>query len=213
MQQAIYIEVNAPVEWDSFTIYKPDGEQVQIPGQRGELWCPIIRLSDGLVLDWPQGATLDVCEKVRDVGQYWLLDENKQKIAIWTNYYVPEEFLCHGNKGYGDYIDFRIGADGHIKQWRTPIVVYTTIEDEDTDEKWEPLVQPTELPILPAPDLHWQHEGKEVVGYSPALVQQILLQCASLCRDIADKDEEVQNKVLSEKCAANLRALAMGIKQ
>ena len=97
------------------------------------------------MLNGPQGATLDVCEKVRDCCRCWPLVKNKQKVAEWGSFYVPEVLLCHGNIGYGGYTDFRIGSNGHNKMWRTPKGISSEGDDEDTDEIWKPLVLPSDL--------------------------------------------------------------------
>ncbi len=38
----------------------------------------------------------------------------------WRSHYVPDAFLCHGDTGYGDYIIFKVGADGKIEGWKRP---------------------------------------------------------------------------------------------
>lgn len=117
-----YIEVSAEVRyWEDATVNGiEDSDGKLIPLQKGELWAPVIRLSDGVLMDWPDGFEADVHYKVCDQGEYWLLDEALRRVAKWASHYVPDEFLCHGDNGYGDYIIFRVGADGKIANWRTP---------------------------------------------------------------------------------------------
>jgi len=114
--QATYIEVSAEVRyWEGTKINgQEDIAGDLVPFRRGDLWCPVIRLEDGLVMDWPARMTADIHYKICDAGQYWLLDDNRQRIAKWAGHYVPDDFLCHGSNGYGDYIIFKVNAHGLI---------------------------------------------------------------------------------------------------
>lgn len=136
--KAHYIQVEADVRyWDDAEI---DGTQDVcglIPLRKGDAWCPVIELATGRVLGWPEGVTADVHYKVCDAGLYWLLDADKKCIATWSGYYVPNDILCVGDNGYGDYIIFKIGADGLIKGWRVPVIDPTEWELEDKPEVLE----------------------------------------------------------------------------
>lgn len=117
-----YIEVRAEVRyWEDATVNGvEDSDGSLVPLRDGYLWAPVIRLCDGAVMDWPASTEASIHYKVCDQGEYWLLDEARNRVAKWASYYVPDEFLCHGDDGYGDYIIFRVGADGKIENWRTP---------------------------------------------------------------------------------------------
>jgi len=136
MKTPTYIKVRAGVRyWDDATVNgKEDEAGSLIPHRVAEDWCPTIRLTDGKVMDWPQGVTADVHYKVCDAGEYWLLDEDKLTIAKWAGFYVPDDFLCHGDTGYGDYIIFKIDADGRIQSWRMPEVVWACECDNDDEQ-------------------------------------------------------------------------------
>jgi hypothetical protein len=138
---ATHIEVSANVRyWEDATINgKEDTDGTLTPLKNGECWCPVIRLADGLVMDWPQGVAADIHFKVCDAGEYWLLDENKNRIAKWGGYYVPGDFLCHGDEGYGDYIIMKIGADGMVSGWKAPSVEYAHDDDDDNQRAWKKL--------------------------------------------------------------------------
>ena len=114
-----YIEVSAQVRyWEDATINgQEDTEGTLMPFKRGDIWCPLIRLADGQVMDWPVGTVADIRFKVCDAGEYFLLDENKTRIAKWGGYYVPNDFLCYGDNGYGDYIIIKIDASGKVEKW------------------------------------------------------------------------------------------------
>lgn len=129
-----YIEVSAGVRyWEDASVNGvEDSNGSLIPFKRGECWCPVIRLEDGMVMDWPAGTRANIHYKVCDSGEYWLLDENRQRIAKWSGYYVPNDFLCHGDEGYGDYIIFKVTADGSIDKWRAPQIVWGNREEDES---------------------------------------------------------------------------------
>lgn len=137
----IYIEVSADVRyWEDATINgQEDTNGSLTPFRKGDSWCPVIRLSDGCVMDWPAGMTADIHFKVCDAGEYWLLDEDRQRISKWAGYYVPDDFLCHGDNGYGDYIILKIGVDGQINGWRTPGIVCASGCGDEAEAGWKML--------------------------------------------------------------------------
>ena len=119
--QAAYIEIEAEVRyWEDATINgKEDTDGTLVPFRFGKQWCPTIRLADGWIVGWPEGTTADIHYKVCDQGEYWLAAEDG-RVAKWSGYYVPDSFLCHGDTGFGDYIIFKVGADGKIEGWEQP---------------------------------------------------------------------------------------------
>ena len=127
--KATYIEVEAEVRyWEDATVNgQEDTTGTLMPFRFGDKWCPTIRLEDGWIVNWPEGTAADIHYKVCDQGEYWLRDEEK-RIAKWSGYYVPNDFLCHGDQGYGDYIIFKVDESGLIQGWKVPEV--------DPDE-WE----------------------------------------------------------------------------
>jgi hypothetical protein len=139
--QATYIEVSACVRyWEDATINgATDTDGTLTPMRKGDNWEPVIRLADGMVMDWPQGTTADVHFKVCDAGEYWLLDDERKRVAKWAGFYVPDDFLCPGDNGYGDYIILKVGADGQIEKWRTPAVEIVCECDEDAQHGWKKL--------------------------------------------------------------------------
>ena len=122
---AEYLEVNAKVRyWEDASVDGiKDVSGTLIPFRFGDLWCPVIRLSDGLVMGWPEGKLAEVYYKVCDEGKYYLLDDQKHRIAERTDYYVPDKFLCHGDDGYGDYIILKINGDGVISDYKLPKII------------------------------------------------------------------------------------------
>jgi len=123
--------------WEDATVNGVDDEDgTLIPHRNGERWQPAIDLATGEILDWPTGTTADVHYKVCDDGEYWLADETGKRLWKRKGYYVPDDLLCVGDRGYGDYIIFKVDADGKIVGWKRP-----KIDAAD----WEPNVagQPT----------------------------------------------------------------------
>lgn len=124
MEKAIYLHVEADVRyWEDATVNGiDDTDGTLIPRRNGDTWKPVIRLADGQILDWPEGTTADIHYKVCDAGEYFLADENHTRIAKYNDYYVPDDMLCVGDNGYGDYIIFKVGHDGKIIGWQQPVL-------------------------------------------------------------------------------------------
>jgi hypothetical protein len=120
--EAVFLQVEAGVRyWEDATVNGiEDTDGSRIPFKKGDAWMPIIRLDDGEIINWPQSREADIHYKVCDAGQYWLLDEKMERIAKWRGSYVPDEYLCHGDQGYGDYIIFTVAPDGKIEGWKNP---------------------------------------------------------------------------------------------
>lgn len=76
-----------------------------------------IDIDNGNILGWEKGSTLSVCDKVRDGGEYWLMDENYTEIVSTNNPYVPNMLDTQGD-GFGDYMQFSVDKEGYIKNWR-----------------------------------------------------------------------------------------------
>lgn len=120
---ASFIEVDAGVRyWEDATVNGVEDEAGAIPLKVGDRWKPVIDLATGAVLNWPPGTTADIHYKVCDDGDYWLLDEAKVRVAKKTGYYVPNDILCVGDNGFGDYIILNIGSDGLIAGWVPPVL-------------------------------------------------------------------------------------------
>ncbi len=141
--QTTYIEVSAAVRyWEDATVNgTEDTNGALIPFRKGDLWAPVIRLTDGMVMDWPQWTTADVHFKVCDAGEYWLLDDDRKRVAKWAGFYVPDDFLCHDDEGYGDYIIFKVAANGQIQEWATPEIRMVCTCDEDDQSGWTAVEQ------------------------------------------------------------------------
>lgn len=98
-----------------------DKEGSLIPFRVGDYWCPLVNIDTGTVLNWPTGVFAEIHYKVCDDGEYWLGTEY-HKLMKWKGDYVPEDFLCHGDEGYGDYIILTIDGKGRIAGYVKPLV-------------------------------------------------------------------------------------------
>ena len=128
------IEGSAGVRyWEDGDLNGVADSEGRMPFKLGDRWCPVIRISDGAVICWPDGFVADVHYKVCDEGEYWLLDADKRRIAKWSGDYVPDRWLCPRSSGCGDYIIMSIGADGKVVGWKAPAV---------EDWKWGAIPQP-----------------------------------------------------------------------
>lgn len=123
MEQAKFIEVSAEVRyWEDAYLNGEEDTGGKIPLRNGALWEPVIELATGQVQNWPEGVEADIHYKVCDAGEYWLQNEAGERIGKWKGYYVPNDFLCIGDNGYGDYIIFKVGGDGKIIGWEKPCI-------------------------------------------------------------------------------------------
>lgn len=129
MENAKYIEVAADVRYyEDGEYHDQQGNVVATPFICGGAWVPVIDITIGKFKNWPRGTVANICYKVCDAGEYWLIDENMKRIAKWKGYYVPNEFLSHGDNGYGDYIIMKVDYMGYIEEFRQPSI---------DDDEWE----------------------------------------------------------------------------
>ena len=131
MSAPAFVEVRAEVRyWEDAEVNGvEDSIGSLIPLRSGLHWVPVIRLADGMVMDWPQGTTADIHYKVCDQGEYWLQDADRRRMVRWAGWYVPDEVLSPGGEGYGDYIIMKIGPDGVVENWRPHIEVQAHVEE------------------------------------------------------------------------------------
>lgn len=116
-----YLIVQAePRYWEDASVNGvEDTDGSRIPCRHGDEWHPVIRLSDGAIINWKPGTTASIHYKVCDQGEYWLADANKTRVAKYESEYVPD-CLCPQENGYGDYIIMDVDANGMIEGWNAP---------------------------------------------------------------------------------------------
>ncbi|SER38945.1 hypothetical protein [Giesbergeria anulus] len=136
--KAHYLEISAEVSyWEDANVNGVDDiHGTLIPLREGNLWAPIIRLSDGVILNWPHGISAEIDFKVRDAGEYWLLDEDKKRIAKWSGSYVPDVLLDHSNSAFDDYITLSIDTTGTIENWCEPVIPIRDPGAPDPKIRW-----------------------------------------------------------------------------
>lgn len=117
-----YLIVDAGVRyWEDATINGVEDEFGTLtPFAFGDRWRPVIDLESGTIIEWPEGAEADIHFKVCDDGEYWLSKDGKSKDVKKGGYYVPDEYLCHGAIGYGDYIIMKVDGSWKIANYRKP---------------------------------------------------------------------------------------------
>lgn len=114
-----FLRVSAAVRyWEDATVNgEEDTAGTLIPMRNGDCWEPLIDLATGRIVGWPEGVTADVHYKVCDRGFYWLADEAGRNVVKWASDYIPDDLLCRGESGHGDYIILRVAGDGMIDGW------------------------------------------------------------------------------------------------
>lgn len=138
LSKAAFIEVEAGVRyWEDAIVNGEPDDHGLIFGRDGDAWKVRIDLAEGRIVGWPPGWTAQIHYKVCDDGRYWLLDAAGARIASRDGY-VPDDFLCHGNDGYGDYIILNVGADGLIAAYARPVA--------DPDD-WTQIDQPAAVTV------------------------------------------------------------------
>jgi len=122
MENSRYLKVEANVRyWDDAIINDEQFESGEtVPFKNGEVWTPTIDLKNGEVIDWPNGTTASFHFKICDAGTYYLLNDEKEVVASRHNNYVPSG-LCHGDRGYGDYIIFNVDGNGNIEGYENHV--------------------------------------------------------------------------------------------
>lgn len=104
--------------WEDATVNSYDDVLGKlIPFRDGDSWKPTIDIERGEIVGWPSGTTASIYYKVCDAGDYWLADQDGTKRLKWNGDYVPDDLLCVGGRGHGDYIILTVQGDGKIRGW------------------------------------------------------------------------------------------------
>lgn len=114
---------------DAFVDFNPDdSDEPMMPclvkHENGTYsWNPVIDIDTGRITNWGLGVSATLKYKVRDEGNYELLNDKFELITGIYNVYVPE-VMCPNSNGFGDYIDMVIDSDGFIKNWKKENVLH-----------------------------------------------------------------------------------------
>lgn len=115
-----YLGINLPVR------YGDEDIPYDAPRRFRDTWDAYIDIDEGIVLNWPQGKTLDMYMKVTDSGVYTLYTDEMQEVASRHDY-VPHG-LVPGE--WGDYVHLVIDENGKITNWPAKISL-EDFEEED----------------------------------------------------------------------------------
>lgn len=122
--EASLLAVEAKVRyWEDTTVDGViDSEGSLIPCRKGDLWCPVIDIDSGIILNWKKGVAADVHYKVCDQGLYQIKDKG-ENVLLSKQGYVPN-IMCPEDDEYGDYIIMNIDETGQIKNWNNNIDLF-----------------------------------------------------------------------------------------
>lgn len=124
--QACYLHISIPYDKENDLITFDNGIMTELeidddftpPMLNKETLEFMIDLKNGKMQDWNEEyGYLRMWAKVRDNGTYTLLDADNKPISQICGY-VPNKLIPPYEKGYGDYIEIAINADGTIVDWR-----------------------------------------------------------------------------------------------
>ena len=87
-----------------------------IPCKEGKLWCPIINIDTGIIVNWKKGITASIHYKVNNRLRYEVIDRNGNIVASDNKSFVSKT-LCAGASSYEDDIIMEIDENGLIKDW------------------------------------------------------------------------------------------------
>lgn len=133
IQTARYIEASLAIDnWDDAEI---EGACIaDFPLRAGDNWRLVIHLDTGKTAGWPLDVTVKTHFKVCVRGEFWLLDENRKRIAKWSHSYVPSAYFDREfDHIVSDYVFLHIQSDGKVADWQRP--------EGDLDH-WLPMISP-----------------------------------------------------------------------
>ena len=129
-QEVCFLQISIPYNEEDHLITFDDGLMTELEcdddfvppmfNDEDQLMEFVIDLKERKVIGWNANEYLRMWAKVRDGGTYTLLDANRQ--PIWQiRGYVPSKLIPPFEKGYGDYIELAVEAEGTIVDWpQTP---------------------------------------------------------------------------------------------
>lgn len=127
ISKATHIDVEAGVRyWEDASVNGVDenDDSPTIFGADGDTWRVRININEGRIEGWPTDMEAEIHYKVCDEGEYWLSNADGKRVAKWRGHYVPSDYLCHGDEGYGDYIIMKVSGGGFINEYAAPELDY-----------------------------------------------------------------------------------------
>ena len=114
-----FLQVYTPIKYYEDTMVNGAADTKEDPSipciQDNGIWAPLIDLESGKILNWKDGATASIFYKVKDSGEYDLLDEAFE-VVVHRESYVP--VILQDPSGDSDYISLLVGEDGTIINFR-----------------------------------------------------------------------------------------------
>lgn len=117
MEDFVYFEMAVPIDKKRKSSKAFNGK---LPCFNGFVFSPIIDLSSGRIVNWANGVSANISEKVLGDGKYYLLNRKKQRVLEYADSYVPNDYAAHGGNGYGDYVFLDIDSNGNIANYKQP---------------------------------------------------------------------------------------------
>jgi len=128
--------------WEDATVNGvEDKDGTLIPCKENIMWCPLIDIEKGQIIEWPIGTVASIHYKVCDDGSYTLFDKDMNIVAVRNNDYVPG-IMCPGGDGFGDYVIMEIDENGFIADWEVDFEGFRFIEETLTLKLEGSLVHP-----------------------------------------------------------------------
>jgi hypothetical protein len=120
MKPITYIAIKVAVNyWEDATVNGvEDVDGSLVPCTVRSMWNPVVRLSDGVIVNWTEGTTAEIHYKVVDSGSYYLLDADRNVLYRKEGDYVPSDVIDTDRSGWGDYIIWTVDEKGRILNWR-----------------------------------------------------------------------------------------------
>ncbi len=109
-----------PINWTNTLVngIRDTANGNNIPCRKEDLWCPMIEIDTGKIVNWKQGTTAYVHYRLPDGVGYDIMDENVDLVVEHHSASVPKTLHCTKNDWYGDTIIMDIDEDGVIKDWK-----------------------------------------------------------------------------------------------
>jgi hypothetical protein len=99
-------------------------------------WVVCVEIETGMIEGWKQGYAGNLYAKMVELGNYYLMDADKNIVDVINGYeYVPNKLIPPAN-GSGYHIELEIDENGKISNWyENPSLKDFEEDDEDEDDE------------------------------------------------------------------------------